>query len=103
MTHLLTMQHFLNSLLLETSDYQIKDNSIHVDLNSHGQLEIPLTYVSASGRHRYSGKVRLRELDKLSQIPFSRAASLLVDRYFPDVDKDKKCCFYNVLKTQMIM
>lgn len=93
MTHLLTMQHFLNSLLLETSEYQIKDNCIHVDLNSHGQLEISLTYVSASGRHRYSGKVLLRELDKLSQIPFSQAASLLVDRYFPEVDKDKKTLF----------
>lgn len=103
MIHLLTMQHFLNSLLLETSCVNIIAQRLTLTLNDGRKLDIPLNYVSPSGRHRYTGQVLLNDATLVQAISFEHAIPLLLDTCFSGISEQKNHSFFNVYLILMII
>ncbi|TVO37412.1 GNAT family N-acetyltransferase [Vibrio algivorus] len=103
----LGLQSFFNSFSMETQDCQVAQHHLYIPLGEQ-QLVLPLSYVSTLGRHRYQGNIYLinsAEIDNKHQvnlnindankIDFSRAVSLLVSHYFPNIDAKTHDRFFN--------
>lgn len=90
MTHALTMQHFFNSFLLETGVARVEEQEVRVPLNAGRELVIPLTYVSAAGRHRYCGDILIEDASGQRPVDFDTAMGEIVEHHFDSVsDSDK--------------
>ncbi|TKB58392.1 GNAT family N-acetyltransferase [Ferrimonas aestuarii] len=92
MTHPLTIQHFFNSVLIETGLGQVSQQILRLPLDKERELQLPLSYVSPSGRHRYQGEIglMLTPNGQPQRIEFAEAAKALVDAHFSDIDDHKR-------------
>lgn len=93
MTHALTMQHFLNSFLLETGAARVEEQVVRLPLNAGRELVIPLAYVSAAGRHRYRGELLLSTPQGQQPVDFDSAMAEIVEHYFDSVAASDKAKF----------
>ncbi|MGV3000869.1 GNAT family N-acetyltransferase [Vibrio sp. E150_018] len=106
-TSSLGLQSFFNSFLMETTGCRVVQQHLYISLGEQ-QLALPLSYVSALGRHRYQGDIYLinfaetndkyqvdSNINNANKIDFSRAVSLLVSYYYPHIDSKTHDRFFN--------
>lgn len=103
----LGLQSFFNSFSMETKDCRVAQQHLYIPLGEQ-QLALPLSYVSTLGRHRYQGDIYLinhvkthneyqvdSNINNGNKIDFSRAVSLLVSHYYPNIDSKTHDRFFN--------
>ncbi|GDY25897.1 hypothetical protein AHAT_17870 [Agarivorans sp. Toyoura001] len=92
-THALCHQSFFNSLLAETANKHLEGNSVFLPLSASSSLEIKLSYVSPSWRHRYSGELVLHQAQQQTRILFEVALKLIVEGLYSQLSKEEKALF----------